>query len=205
MSGVTLSCSDVVLGALTGALFGAASASSDIWPLVWPLPEPLLGVCCTLGAYKVEEHWSAVLLLFEYLLISAIFPWGAAASWGAQSWVLSLRTCCRRWVSLVWSCFWLIGPESGTDNLSATDERSCWCDKLDWGSKEENHWIWKKGLIILNFTWMSCVCITRYYCANHLVMSYNEWKYLMTYQVFAEFLLSVWASLAFQKLTVCPS
>lgn len=131
--GVFLSCKPLVVEALAGALIRAASTSRGIWPLLFPLARSLLWAFCSLGAVRFAE-----LLPLESSLTADIFLCrGAVVSSSAGSWFLSLRTCCRRWVSSVWSCFWLIGPWIGADSLCAEDWRSRCCDKPEWGSKEK--------------------------------------------------------------------
>lgn len=117
-----LSCRALVAEALAGALIREASASSDIWPSLFPFSRPFLWACCSLGMHNVEAQWSADLLPFETPWPSDIFLWDAG------SWFLSLRTCCRRWVSSVWSCLWLIGPRTGAENLCTED---CCGEKLE--------------------------------------------------------------------------
>lgn len=126
----------LVVEALAGAVIGVASASSDIWCFLFPLATPFLWACCSSGGQSIEAHRSAELLPLESSLISDIFIWGTGGSCCAGSRLLSLRTCCRRWVSLVWSCFWLTELEPGPDNVCAEDRRSCCCAKLNRFSKE---------------------------------------------------------------------
>lgn len=131
MLGDIRSCRALIVEALAGAFIRAASASSDIWPLFLPLVRPFLWACCSWGVHNVEVHRSAELLPLVSSLILDIFLLGGGSRF------LSLRTCCRRWVSSVCCCFWLIGLRTGTDNLCAEDRRSCCCAKPEQGSNQK--------------------------------------------------------------------
>lgn len=122
--------------ALTGALIRLASTSVDICHLFFPLVGPFLLACSFLEAEDVGAQWSACWLeprSLESTLTPEVFLWNATGSWGTRSWFLSWRTCCRRWVSSVWSCFWLIGAVTG--NLCAKGWHFCCCDRFDLGSR----------------------------------------------------------------------
>ena len=133
MSSLTLGgilfCTVLVVVTLTEDFVGTASASKDNLPLLLPLVCSFLWACCTLG----EQ-----LLSLESLLVLDDFFCNAVGFSGGGSWFLSLRTCCKRWVSFLCSCFWRTRFESETDNFCADGgQRSCCPARLERGSLEE--------------------------------------------------------------------
>lgn len=136
--------------ALTGALIRLASTSGDTCHLFFPLVGPFLLACSFLEAHDVGAQWSACWFEprpLESTLTPGVGLWSATGSRGTRSWFLSRRTWCRRWVSSVWSCFWLIGAVTG--NVCA---KVCCCDKLDLGSrgkKRDDLWSRYPGFVLV--------------------------------------------------------
>lgn len=124
-SGEILSCRTLDVEALGGALI--RSISRDICLLLLLLAGAF---SFPLDVHDMEvSDWQPKLRSLASTLIFDFFLWSENSSWGKWFCFLPSRTCCRRWVSSVWSWSWLTDAEP--ENLCAVDWQCSCCDKSE--------------------------------------------------------------------------